>query len=149
FERVDVLRGASAFLTGATPSGGGIGGVINLVPKRAPNEPLTRFSAGWTGKGTLEASTDIARRFGADEQFGVRLSAGQRGGESSVDRENSSTGVVSLGLDWQADRFRLSADLGWQENRLKRTRTNVTVTGLTEVPDRSEERRVGKGCWSR
>jgi len=135
FERVDVLRGASAFLTGATPSGGGIGGVINLVPKRAPNEPLTRFSAGWTGKGTLEASTDIARRFGADEQFGVRLSAGQRGGESSVDRENSSTGVVSLGLDWQADRFRLSADLGWQENRLKRTRTNVTVNGLTEVPD--------------
>lgn len=26
FERVEVLRGASAFLTGAPPSGGGIGG---------------------------------------------------------------------------------------------------------------------------
>ncbi|MGE8618402.1 MAG: TonB-dependent receptor plug domain-containing protein, partial [Achromobacter spanius] len=46
FERVEVLRGATAFLTGATPGGGGIGGVINLVPKRAPNEPLTRVTTG-------------------------------------------------------------------------------------------------------
>nr|WP_245153439.1 TonB-dependent receptor [Allopusillimonas ginsengisoli] len=135
FERVDVLRGASAFLTGATPGGGGIGGIINLVPKRAPTEPLTRLSAGWTSKGTIESSADVARRFGDEQQFGVRVSAGQRGGESSIDREHNSTGVVSLGLDWQADRFRLSADLGWQENRLKRTRTNVTVDGLTEIPD--------------
>ncbi|HEY1104279.1 MAG TPA: TonB-dependent receptor plug domain-containing protein, partial [Burkholderiaceae bacterium] len=37
FERVEVLRGASAFLTGANPGGGGIGGAINLLPKRAPN----------------------------------------------------------------------------------------------------------------
>src|SRR5690606_11381990 len=135
FERVDVLRGASAFLTGATPGGGGIGGIINLVPKRAPAEPLTRLSAGWTSKGTLESSADIARRFGDEQHFGVRVSAGQRGGESAIGREHNSTGVVSLGLDWQADRFRLSADLGWQENRLKRTRTNVTVDGLTEIPD--------------
>ncbi len=135
FERVDVLRGASAFLTGATPSGGGIGGIINLVPKRAPSDPLTRLSAGWTSKGALEASADIARRFGDEQQFGVRVSAGQRGGEGSVDREHSSTGVVSLGLDWQADRFRLSADVGWQENRLKRTRTNINVDRVTEIPD--------------
>lgn len=135
FERVDVLRGASSFLTGATPSGGGIGGIINLVPKRAPTEPLTRLSTGWSSKGTLEASADIARRFGEEQQFGVRLSAGQRGGKGSVDQEHNSTGVVSLGLDWQADRFRLSADVGWQENRLKRTRTNLDVTGITEIPD--------------
>ncbi len=32
FERVEVFRGASAFLNGATPSGGGIGGSINLLP---------------------------------------------------------------------------------------------------------------------
>ena len=46
FERVEVLRGASAFLNGANPGGGGIGGAINLLPKRAPNEALTRVTAG-------------------------------------------------------------------------------------------------------
>ena len=51
FERVEVLRGASAFLTGASPGGDGIGGAVNLVPKRAPNEPLTRFTTGVSSGG--------------------------------------------------------------------------------------------------
>ena len=36
FERVEVLRGASTFLTGAVPNGGGIGGVINRCPSERP-----------------------------------------------------------------------------------------------------------------
>ena len=39
FERVEVFRGANSFLNGAAPGGSGIGGAINLLPKRAPNEP--------------------------------------------------------------------------------------------------------------
>jgi iron complex outermembrane receptor protein len=35
-ERLDVLRGANAFLNGAAPGGSGIGGAVNVVPKRAP-----------------------------------------------------------------------------------------------------------------
>ena len=46
FERVEVLRGASAFFERCQPAGGGIGGSINLLPKRAPNEPLNRVSFG-------------------------------------------------------------------------------------------------------
>ncbi|MBU2288880.1 MAG: TonB-dependent receptor plug domain-containing protein, partial [Gammaproteobacteria bacterium] len=44
FERVEVFRGANTFLNGAAPFGSGIGGAINLLPKRAPNEPLTRVT---------------------------------------------------------------------------------------------------------
>jgi len=40
-ERVEVFRGASAFVNGAAPGGGGIGGTINLLPKRAASRPLT------------------------------------------------------------------------------------------------------------
>jgi iron complex outermembrane receptor protein len=36
-ERVEILRGANSFVNGAAPGGGGIGGAVNLVPKRAPN----------------------------------------------------------------------------------------------------------------
>ncbi len=47
FERVEILRGASSFLTGANPNGGGIGGAINLLPKRAPNYDLNRVTVGF------------------------------------------------------------------------------------------------------
>lgn len=45
-ERVEVFRGANTFLNGAAPGGSGIGGAINILPKRAPNEPLTRLTVG-------------------------------------------------------------------------------------------------------
>jgi len=38
FERVEVLRGPSAFLNGSAPGGDGIGGSVNLSPKRAGSE---------------------------------------------------------------------------------------------------------------
>lgn len=135
FERVEVLRGASAFLTGASPGGDGIGGAVNLVPKRAPNEPLTRFTTGISSGGQFSVSTDIARRFGPGDSTGIRLNVANRSGDTAIDDEHSRTSLVSLGLDWRSADTRLSADIGWQENKLKRARPNVTLgTGVTSVP---------------
>ncbi|AZY50971.1 TonB-dependent receptor [Bordetella avium] len=135
FERVEVLRGASNFLTGTPPTGGGIGGAINLVPKRAPNEPLTRFTTGISSSGAAQAAADIARRFGPDDSTGIRINVGQRGGESAVDGEFGRTTAALLGLDWHNDRARLSADIGYQFNRIKRGRPNVTLnSSIKSVP---------------
>jgi iron complex outermembrane receptor protein len=64
FERVEVFRGANTFLNGAAPGGSGIGGAINLLPKRAPNEPLTRVGFGVQSGGQGFVNLDLARRFG-------------------------------------------------------------------------------------
>ncbi len=135
FERVEVLRGASVFLNGANPSsGGGIGGAINLLPKRAPNEPLNRITLGTDSGGQTSLSADIARRFGPDQATGIRLNVSTRGGGSAVDSEKSELNVLALGLDWRSRDVRLSADIGWQDNRLKRTQPNVTLVGVSAVP---------------
>ncbi|AMO24736.1 TonB-dependent receptor [Ramlibacter solisilvae] len=135
FERVEVLHGASAFLTGATPGGGGLGGGINLLPKRAPNEALSRVTVGAGTGGWGSASADVARRFGPDASTGVRVNAGYRNGGTGVDDENASTSVASVGLDWRSRNVRLSGDIGFQDNRLKRTRTNVTPVGVAFIPE--------------
>lgn len=148
FERVEVLRGASAFLTGANPGGGGIGGAINLLPKRAPNEALTRVTLG--GGSGLQGSgaVDIARRYGAADAFGVRLNAAYRGGNTAIDDEEASLGLVSLGLDWKSDTVRLSGDLGYQDNQLDQTRTNIQLAGLTRVPEAPKASRNYAQPWS-
>lgn len=134
-ERVEVLRGASAFLNGAAPGGGAIGGSINLVPKRAGNEPLTRVTVGEATGEQYRVSTDIARRFGPDQNAGVRINAVRGNGGTGVDKENVDTSVLSVGADWRSRDLRLSADLGFQDNRLKRTRPSVTLNkALTSVP---------------
>ncbi|MNU52044.1 Ferrichrome receptor FcuA precursor [compost metagenome] len=135
FERVEVLRGASAFLNGATPTGGGIGGNINLLPKRAPNDPLTQVTLGTASGSQSYVSTDIARRFGPDQSLGVRLNAAHRDGGTGVNAEQVKLDVASVGFDWRSRNARISADLGHQEHRLTRTRPNVTLgAGVTRVP---------------
>ena len=113
FERVEVLRGASAFLNGASPSGGGIGGSINLLPKRAPNEPLNRVTFGASSGGQKQLAADIARRFGPDGDTGIRVNAATHHGGTAVDHEDVKLGLAAVGLDWRSRDVRLSGDIGW------------------------------------
>lgn len=135
FERVEVLRGASAFLNGASPSGGGIGGSINLLPKRAPNEPLNRVTFGVSSGGQTQLAADIARRFGPDGNTGIRVNAATHTGGTAVDHEDVKLGLAAVGLDWRSRDVRLSGDIGWQDHKLQSTRTNVTLaSGVTQMP---------------
>ncbi|BDT59569.1 TonB-dependent receptor [Massilia varians] len=126
-ERVEVLRGANSFVNGAAPGGGGIGGAINLLPKRAPNAPLTQLTVGVETGGQAYVATDLAKRFGADGRLGVRVNAARREGDTAIARENRELSVFSVGVDYRGSGYRLSADLGHQDHQLRGARPSVTV----------------------
>lgn len=64
----------------------------------------------------------------------MRINAAHHNGKTAVDDEKSRLSLINAGFDWRSEQARVSADLGWQDNKLKATRTNVTLAGLTEVP---------------
>ncbi|WP_409612188.1 TonB-dependent receptor [Brevundimonas aurantiaca] len=133
-ERVEVFRGASAFLNGAAPGGTGVGGAFNLTPKRA-NGPLTRLTAGVSGADEIYAAGDLARRFGDQDEWGARLNVAGRGGEASVEDQTNTLRVVGLNLDRRGERARFSADLGWQDHRIDAPRPSVTPgAAIPEAP---------------
>lgn len=148
FERVEVLRGASAFLSGANPGGGGIGGAINLLPKRADNEDLNRVTLGAGPDGYGSVSADVSRRFGPDNATGLRINAGYRNGGTGVDDENNKNGVFSAGLDWRSRDVRLSGDIGFQDNQLSQTRPNVDVSAVTVMPAAPDASKNYAQPWS-
>lgn len=127
-ERLEVFRGANSFLNGAAPGGSGIGGAFNLVPKRA-QVPLTRATVGYENEGALYGALDVARRFGAAEDFGVRLNLVKRDGETSVADQDRDLSVAALGVDYEGERLRFSADLGLQDHRIEAPRPSVTPSG--------------------
>jgi iron complex outermembrane receptor protein len=133
-ERVEVFRGANSFLNGAAPGGGGIGGSINLLPKRAGNAPLTEVTVGVESGGQGYAAADIGRRFGPEDRAGIRVNVARRDGDTAVDKEHRELNVASVGLDYQGRGFRLSADLGYQDNKLTAPRPAVTVAGGIALP---------------
>lgn len=149
FERVEVLRGASTFLTGATPGGSGAGGTVNLLPKRAPNEPLNRVDIGLHTNRQFHLGADLARRIGPDGDTGLRLNASYRKGGSGIDHEDMMLGLASAALDWRNDRTRLSADLAFQDHQLEQTRTNVTLgSQLLAVPSAPDSKTNWAQPWS-
>ncbi len=136
FERVEIVRGANAFLNGAAPGGSSIGGAINLLPKRADNEPLTQVSTGIQSGGQAFVATDISRRFGPNQSTGLRLNAVRRDGDTAIDGESRELTAIGVGLDWRSRNVRLSGDIGYQDNRLEGGRPSVTPDAwIPRVPD--------------
>jgi iron complex outermembrane recepter protein len=148
-ERVEVLRGANALVNGATPGGSGVGGAINLLPKRAPSTPLTRVTAGIESGGQGYVAADVARRFGPDQRTGVRLNAARRDGDTAIDDESRELTVFSVGLDYRGNDFRLSADAGFQDNRLAAGRPAITLGAGVAVPRAPDAGRNYSQPWVR
>lgn len=140
-ERIEVLTGANAFLNGAAPGGSGLGGAINVVPKRAPNEAINEITLGVQTGGQVSAAVDIARRFGAGNSTGIRVNAIQREGDTAVKGSHQKISALSLGADFRTGGFRLSADLGYQDHQLRGTQPNTTIAAgvaIPEAPDASK-----------
>ena len=147
-ERVEVFRGASAFLNGAAPGGSGIGGAINLMPKRAGNAPLTEVTVGVETGGHAYAAIDVARRFGEQQEWGVRVNAAKRQGETSIKHEDHDVGMFAVGLDYRGRGFRFSADAGYQNFDLDAPRPSVGTSGVAVLPSAPDASRNFAQPWS-
>ncbi|WP_052365428.1 TonB-dependent receptor [Halotalea alkalilenta] len=149
-ERVEVLKGASAFLNGVPPGGSGVGGSINLEPKRAGDEPLLRTTLGYATDGYGEAAVDAGRRFGVDGQFGARINLLRGSGGSPVsgdDDERSSS--FALALDYRGERLRSSLDVGYQKQVYQGMRRGIYLgSELTEMPQAPSPRTNYTPSWA-
>jgi len=134
YEGIQVLNGASAFLFGAPPGGSGVGGGINLTPKRAEKE-LYRATASFSGKSIFGGNFDVGKRFGAGKELGVRINGVFRKGENAIDNEEKQVGVVGVGIDYRSGPARIMLDLGYENQQVHQPRPIVRLgAALTAVP---------------
>ncbi len=134
-ERVEVLVGANGLLNGLGPIGG-VGGMINQVPKRPMDTSLTQLSVGYIG-GQAGGSVDVSRRFGPGDQFGMRFNGAYRDGSTGVDHQWRTVGTATMALDWHSldNRARLSANVGYRANENQSpSRTTYMLSNTFRIP---------------
>ncbi len=137
YSGVQVLNGANAFLNGAAPGGTGIGGNVTLQLKRAGERPVTRLTASYLSDAHFGGSADVGRRFGANDQFGVRVNGAYRSGDVAVNDEFRRTAVAGASFDWSTDTVRITLDGAYQRYEVDRLRPQVVIGNgvIPEVPD--------------
>jgi len=121
------------------PPGGSVGGGINIVTKRADDEPLARLTASYVSRANWTGQLDLGRRFGEHNAWGVRFNGVLRDGEATIRRGTQDLGMGALGVDYRGDRLRWSADFIHQEDTLENIRSQIgfqaTVPRLPSPPD--------------
>lgn len=81
-ERIDITSGPNAGVNGVSMSNNGTNsgatpapGTINIVTKRAGEDPVTRYTQTFSGRSNLGEFIDVGRRFGEDNEWGLRINA--------------------------------------------------------------------------
>ena len=132
-ERVEVLKGPGRLLNGMPP-GGGVGGSINLVTKRAGDVPFAQMTNTFASRSQFGTHLDTAlvrRRERIRRSLQWQLSQRQH----RACQQNKELGTAALGLDYRGERVRLSADLVYEKNDVDvMTRFLVLGPTLTSVP---------------
>jgi iron complex outermembrane receptor protein len=147
-ERVDILKGPSQLLNGISPRGS-VGGGINLVPKRATDQPITEFTGSYASDSQVGGAVDIGRRFGEGNRFGVRFNGVKQSGDTTWDHQRVDRQMGVLGLDYRVERLRLGVDLGHTERDTDAPQERVLVGANARVPDANHVRHNYAQRWSR
>ncbi len=78
---------------------GGVGGNVNIVTKRAEDDPLTRVAIDYFSNTTFSLVTDVRRRFGDNKEYGIRVNGTFTDGDTPIDPGNGcGTAPSSPGL---------------------------------------------------
>ena len=145
-ESVEVLKGPAALLYGMSPNGG-VGGVVNAIPKRSLARDLSRLTLDYGSDLQLGAAFDLSRRFGEERRFGVRVNGLHRQGRTPLDHQRSRAEVAAVALDYRGSRLRASLDLIEQYQWIDApTRPFLVAAGLP-VPAAPDGRRNIAQSW--
>jgi iron complex outermembrane receptor protein len=96
-ERVESSAARTASSTARRRAAAASAAPINLLPKRAPNQPLNQVTLGVESGGQAYGAFDVARRFGDGDRAGMRINAVRRDGDTAVEGESRELNVLSVG----------------------------------------------------
>ena len=147
-ERVEVIKGLNALLNGQSPDDS-IGGAINLILKRARNEPTAELTTSFASRGQGGVHLDVGQRYGEHKEFGIRYNGTYRDGSTEVDNQSLQLQSHALALDYRGERVRVSADILYDQTRGNGLSARNTLgPGLLRVPDPPKGTNFWNPIWT-
>ncbi|WP_156393198.1 TonB-dependent siderophore receptor [Burkholderia sp. Leaf177] len=143
-DRVEILKGLAGIESGVVAPGG----IINFVTKRPQN--AASITTDIDSRGSTSAAVDLGRRFGDQNQFGLRINAAKENIHSYVDGANGRRTFGSIAADWIiSPRASLQFDAEFQQ-LIQRSASGYQLLGGTAVPPAaSASKLLGLQPWTK
>lgn len=143
---VDIVSGPNTVLNGATFSNNGTNGtdapagLLNGTTKRAAADPVTRYTQRFSGRSTWTEDLDLGRRFGKNNEWGIRVNAHNEDGGLSIKGADIRDKSIYINLDHQDAKSMTNIFGGyydWKVNGGQRwlSASGVTKGNLAEAPN--------------
>ena len=113
-ERIDVISGPAIGIHGTTNSESAGGSVNPTTKKEEDGKERITYRQTINGRGALGEAFDIGKRFGKNEQWGVRVSAENIQGKTAVEREKLTTRDFYVNLDHVGNRSTTNLFAGYR-----------------------------------
>ena len=107
---------------------GSFGDEFQIRGLTLPNGDLAMSQAN------LAAHLDVGRRFGEDNQWGVRVNGLVRGGEGTIDEGKQNLNLGSVALDYAGARTRWSLDAMATRGQTDNFRNHITLPAAVAIP---------------
>lgn len=137
-ERIDITSGPSGSMNGTQMSNNGVNsgstpapGTINVTTKKATDTPVTRYTQTFSGRGNFGEFIDVGRRFGKDEQWGVRVNGEYMSGGLAVPGGKKGEKNIFVNLDHKDDKSTTNLFAGIYDLRIDKAQRWFTYNGAT------------------
>ena len=152
-EDIQFISGPNSGITGipSTYESSSAGGIVNFVSKKAGEEPLNKFKQTFSGKGSFGEYIDISRRFGKNNEWGVRINAELLNGETGIDNQDLEAQGIYANIDHRSEHSKTNLLAGYRhinneggirwfalKNVNKADSAGNIVTAVPDAPDASK-----------
>ena len=124
-DRIDITSGPNAGVNGVSMSNNGTNsgatpapGTINIVTKKATVKPITRYTQTFSGRGNAGEYIDIGRRFGKNNEWGLRVNAEYMDGGLSLPGAEKNEKNIFFNLDHKGKKSTTNLFAGYFDLRV-------------------------------
>lgn len=144
-DRIEVLEGPNLGVSGSAPTyeSTPAAGVVNMVSKRAGDTPITSYKQVFSGKSGMAEYLDVGRRFGENNEWGIRVNAEvQDGNPTQYDADIKARGMY-VNIDHRDENSSSNFLIGERVYRVDNggrwfrfsQKHNENITHLPSAPD--------------
>ena len=144
-DRIEMTTGPNSGLsgTGSAYETTSAGGIINFTSKKATNEPITKYKQTFSGKGHFGEYLDVGRRFGKNNEWGVRINTELQNGETSINGNKIVAQGIYANIDHVDENSKTNFLTGYRHLDIKGGMRWFSlgsgVTKMLDAPDASND----------